>query len=350
MASTRQRGRLFFTRTDILETFTAESLGSRACPCAVRPSHWRCMDPTPKLNAALVEAQKMLEPVKKAAVNPFFTTATRKATYAELCDVLDAILPALNGNGIALTQFAKNDADGVGCITQLRHVSGEMAESTFWVPVTKKDPQGYGSAFTYARRFGAKAAVGLAEEDDDGNSHAIDPKAKTAADYAKKKDAPTVAQVAKLVEAFAGLGVTVEAVEKRLGHSPTTLTLAEYDSLKAWGAELKAKAKPKTPDEIAQDAVKAQAEAAFASAEKSLASPAAKPSTVEANATFKSLAERINAAPSEADALLIQAEAVKLNLPKSDMAALGRAAKDRACVLSELRKGPAEKRADDVNF
>ena len=307
-------------------------------------------DPTPKLNAALVEAQKMLEPVKKAAVNPFFTTATRKATYAELCDVLDAILPALNGNGIALTQFAKNDADGVGCITQLRHVSGEMAESTFWVPVTKKDPQGYGSAFTYARRFGAKAAVGLAEEDDDGNSHAIDPKAKTAADYTKKKDGPSLAQVEKLHAALAVYGVTVDAIAKHLGKTgPWTMTTEDYEKLRAWGAELKAKAKPKTPDEVAQDAVKAQAEVAFASAQASL-SPVAKPSTVEANATFKALAERIAAAPSEADALLIQAEAVKLNLPKSDMAALGRAVKDRAFILSELRKGPAPKPAADVPF
>lgn len=163
----------------------------------------------------------------------------------------------------------------------------------------------------------------------------------------QKPTAPTVAQVQKLASALGSYGVTIAAVEARLGHVLATMTLAEYDSLRAWGAELKAAAPTTDPEEINRRAVQKQAEEAFKSAQASLASPVAKPSTVEANATFKALAERIAAAPSEADALLIQAEAVKLNLPKSDMAALGRAVKDRAFILSELRKGPAPKPSED---
>lgn len=292
------------------------------------------IDNCPKLNAALVEAQKQLEPVKKAAINPFFTTATRKAAYAELCDVLDAILPALNANGIALTQFAKNDADGVACITQLRHVSGEMAESEFWLPVTKKDPQGYGSAFTYARRFGAKAAVGLSEEDDDGNSHAVDPKAKTAADYTKKPTAPTAAQASKLADAFRVLGVAVADIEKRLGHSVGTMSLVEYESLRAWGAELKAKA---DPDEAARQAVKAQAEKAFASE--------AKVDALSSQAAFAGYVERIKAAKTEAEATLIHSEAAG-KVTKGDHSALARAVKDRAFLLAEAAKKPAQTSGD----
>jgi hypothetical protein len=37
------------------------------------------------------------------------------------------------------------------------------------MPVTKADAQGFGSALTYARRYGLCAAVGIAPEDDDGN-------------------------------------------------------------------------------------------------------------------------------------------------------------------------------------
>ena len=34
----------------------------------------------------------------------------------------------------------------------------------------KNDPQGMGSAITYARRYGLQSAVGLPSEDDDGNA------------------------------------------------------------------------------------------------------------------------------------------------------------------------------------
>jgi hypothetical protein len=37
------------------------------------------------------------------------------------------------------------------------------------VPASKQDPQGYGSALTYARRYSLMAACGIAPEDDDGN-------------------------------------------------------------------------------------------------------------------------------------------------------------------------------------
>src|SRR6185503_9154188 len=37
------------------------------------------------------------------------------------------------------------------------------------LPVSRADAQGFGSALTYARRYGLSAAVGIAPEDDDGN-------------------------------------------------------------------------------------------------------------------------------------------------------------------------------------
>lgn len=45
------------------------------------------------------------------------------------------------------------------------------ATATFNVSVRLKDisPQGSMGAFTYGRRYGLKAAFGLADEDDDGN-------------------------------------------------------------------------------------------------------------------------------------------------------------------------------------
>jgi hypothetical protein len=51
------------------------------------------------------------------------------------------------------------------------HESGEVMEcGLLHVPAAKQDPQGYGSALTYARRYSLLAATGLAPEDDDGNA------------------------------------------------------------------------------------------------------------------------------------------------------------------------------------
>jgi hypothetical protein len=55
--------------------------------------------------------------------------------------------------------------------TMFVHESGEMLEcGILHVPASKQDPQGYGSALTYARRYSLMAACGIAPEDDDGNS------------------------------------------------------------------------------------------------------------------------------------------------------------------------------------
>jgi hypothetical protein len=61
--------------------------------------------------------------------------------------------------------------DGVMVETVFVHESGEVMEcGLLHVPAGKQDPQGYGSALTYARRYSLLAATGLAPEDDDGNS------------------------------------------------------------------------------------------------------------------------------------------------------------------------------------
>jgi hypothetical protein len=61
--------------------------------------------------------------------------------------------------------------DGVMVETVFVHESGEVMEcGMLHVPAGKQDPQGYGSALTYARRYSLLAATGLAPEDDDGNS------------------------------------------------------------------------------------------------------------------------------------------------------------------------------------
>ena len=117
---------------------------------------------------ALAKAQANMGKALKQANNPHFRTK-----YADLGNVMDACLPALNEAGIALIQPTGEDDHGRYVETTLIH--GESGESlTCRVPliVTKNDMQAYGSAVTYARRYGLMAMAGIAPEDDDGNDAA----------------------------------------------------------------------------------------------------------------------------------------------------------------------------------
>lgn len=122
-----------------------------------------------KLAAALAKAQAKFEAATKNRTNPHFGSK-----YADLAAIISAVSPALSENGLAVSQDLSANAEGVTCRTVLMHVSGESIEGRLWLPVTQKTPQGYGSAATYARRYGLSALVGIAsEEDDDGNAASV---------------------------------------------------------------------------------------------------------------------------------------------------------------------------------
>ena len=115
--------------------------------------------------SALVKAQKAFGPALKTSTNPHF-----RSKYADLSACVEAVIDALNNNGIFLLQKNYDCADGIMCETVFVHESGEMLEcGIVHFPAVKKDPQGYASALTYARRYSLMAACGIAPEDDDGN-------------------------------------------------------------------------------------------------------------------------------------------------------------------------------------
>jgi hypothetical protein len=116
--------------------------------------------------SALVKAQKEFGPALKTNTNPHF-----KSKYADLSACVEAVIDALNNNGIALVQKTHKDDAGVTVETVFIHESGETLDcGVLHVPAAKQDPQGYGSALTYARRYSLMAACGIAPEDDDGNA------------------------------------------------------------------------------------------------------------------------------------------------------------------------------------
>jgi hypothetical protein len=157
-----------------------------------------------KISAALVLAQAEMGGALKANTNPHF-----KSKYADLESVMDAIKPAIAKHDLAFVQVGHDAESAAGIETIILHNSGEWisAGKTF-VPVSKSDAQGYGSALTYARRYSLMAAFGVAPEDDDGNAAAnAKPEPKSAI-----KPAFAVAHQSVAKDSFATMPLDVQTV------------------------------------------------------------------------------------------------------------------------------------------
>lgn len=114
---------------------------------------------------ALIKARASFKAAVKDAKNPHF-----KSAYASLDSVVDAITEALLAQGIFQTQPTAVEAGVTILHTRFIHSSGQWIGSTYPVHPVKRDPQGEGSALTYARRYALMSLAGIAPEDDDGNA------------------------------------------------------------------------------------------------------------------------------------------------------------------------------------
>lgn len=118
------------------------------------------------LAAALAKAQANIEGAVKDKVNPHL-----KSKYADLSSVWDACRESLKENGLSVVQGAEpSEVSTLALTTMLLHSSGQWVSGTMTMPLAKADPQGYGAALTYARRYGLAAMVGVCPEDDDAQS------------------------------------------------------------------------------------------------------------------------------------------------------------------------------------
>lgn len=134
-----------------------------------------------ELSKAMAAAFHEIEVAEKGRTNPHF-----KSKYADLAAVTEAIKPALSKHGLWYRQVMHHLDGGVGVETIIHHASGEFLScGTLFVPASKHDAQGYGSAITYCRRYSLQAAFGVCPEDDDGN----------AAAKAKREEPPAVSPV-----------------------------------------------------------------------------------------------------------------------------------------------------------
>jgi hypothetical protein len=124
-----------------------------------------------ELAKALVKAQSAMNHAAKDSKNPHF-----KSAYSSLASVIDAVRPHLSVNGLAIVQKT-HDAEGGVCVeTVLIHESGqEMSFGKLFVPASKQDSQGFGSALSYAKRYSIQTALCVASSDDDGEAAVKSP-------------------------------------------------------------------------------------------------------------------------------------------------------------------------------
>jgi len=121
--------------------------------------------------AALAAALPKLEGAKKNANNPHF-----KSKYADLGSVIDALEP-IKDHGLWFIQISKERDNGACFETVIIHgpSNSQMSMGETFVPADRANAQGFGSAQTYARRYGLLSSFGLATEDDDGNAASQTP-------------------------------------------------------------------------------------------------------------------------------------------------------------------------------
>ena len=133
---------------------------------AQAPMGPRTSDRTEELYQALARAQLKYARVEKTRPNDHF-----KSKYANLGDVMDAVLPALKDEGILPMQIPA----GNRLFVRIVHgTSGQWIEGSLQLiaPDQRGGIQALGSALTYTRRYLLTMMLGIVafDEDDDGNA------------------------------------------------------------------------------------------------------------------------------------------------------------------------------------
>lgn len=117
--------------------------------------------------------KELLEALSKFQDEVVFVKAKRQANYgkyAQLKDIVTETRPVLKKYGLIVQQTLSNIDGQSSILTELVHTdSGELLQSHTPLVHKPEDPQKWGAAITYARRYAYVTILGLlVDEDDDG--------------------------------------------------------------------------------------------------------------------------------------------------------------------------------------
>lgn len=144
-----------------LELGTVDVEGLLACTAS---------DNVDKVIPALFRARREFAKLTKNRENPHFGSS-----YADLAQVLAVSEEGLFEHNLLLDQSTiyLKWAGSLEMFLQTRLYeieSMQWLQAWWWVDPPRRDPQGFGAAMTYGRRYPAQTKLGLAGTDDDGNA------------------------------------------------------------------------------------------------------------------------------------------------------------------------------------
>lgn len=127
------------------------------------------INPTAELIKALIKFQSAVPEIAKSSTAkvPTKSGGEFSYSYAKLEHIQDIIKKPLADAKLAVSQQPSHINGEPALRTMLMHESGGMIEDITPLILPKNDPQGMGSAITYARRYGLGSVLGLVIDDDD---------------------------------------------------------------------------------------------------------------------------------------------------------------------------------------
>lgn len=154
------------------------------------------MSDTGSLLGALLAAQQEMPALKKTATNPHF-----KSKFAPLDTIVETVNPILHKHGLVWSTLPGHDEYGPALTYRLSHApTGDAIEGTMPLLLSKQDPQGMGSAITYARRYALCAVLNLvADDDDDGARAGTTRPSSTSTRQSGRTEKPYEKQIRELV-------------------------------------------------------------------------------------------------------------------------------------------------------
>ena len=169
--------------------------------------------------AALARAQGKFLPLvrsKTVTIKPR-DGAAYSFDYAPLESCIASVRLALSAEELALVQTVVQIPEGAVLRTWLLHSSGQYLASDTPLIVEAGGPKAYGSAETYARRYGLSSLLGLAADDDDDASAADETDRMMRVKPGDAEPLVSVGQIKQLTQLLLAAGSTEAALAEHLG-------------------------------------------------------------------------------------------------------------------------------------